>query len=188
MNLDLNCANDYLRETVRAINDLDQNKLREISEQLGKLQDNEGILWVAGNGGSASTGAHLACDVGKGIASAMGTPMRTLSLNEQMVTQSAWANDFGFEHALMNQLRYLARPQDGLLVISGSGNSVNLVNVARWAQEHSMHVTSLLGANGGRISDYTTLELRVSSTDQQVIENIHLVVVHWLFKVMAHAI
>jgi D-sedoheptulose 7-phosphate isomerase len=188
MNLDLNCSNAYLSETVRAINDLDQNKLREIADQLGNIQDNEGILWVAGNGGSASTGAHLACDVGKGIASATGTPIRTLSLNEQMVTHSAWANDFGFEYALMNQLRYLARPQDGLLVISGSGNSENLVNVARWAQEHSMHVTSLLGANGGRISDYTTLELRISSTDQQVIENIHLVVVHWLFKVMAHAI
>jgi len=188
MNLDLNCANDYLRETVHAISNLDQSKLREIANQLGKLQDNDGILWVAGNGGSASTGAHLACDVGKGIASAMETPMRTLSLNEQTVTQSAWANDFGFEYALMNQLRNLARPQDGLLVISGSGNSVNLVNVARWAQERGLHVISLLGANGGRISDYTTLELRVSSTDQQVVENTHLVIVHWLFKAMTRAI
>jgi len=44
MNLDLNCVNDYLRGTVRVIGNLDQRKLQEIADQLGKLQDNVGIL------------------------------------------------------------------------------------------------------------------------------------------------
>jgi len=188
MNLDVDGASNYLSETIRAIGELDQGELRQFAEQLDLVREVGGFLWVAGNGGSASTAAHLACDVGKGVSKAIGAPIRTLALNEQMVTQSAWANDFGFENALMNQLRYLVRSQDSLLVISGSGNSENLVNVARWAKENRMCVMSLLGANGGRLSEFSTLELRVSSLDQQVIENVHLVIVHWLFKAMAQAV
>lgn len=43
-----------------------------------------------------------------------------------------------------------------------------------------------VGENGGKLSDHADVELRINSTDMQVLENVHLVVVHWLFKALTH--
>lgn len=186
MNLDLARAQASLDETVHAIQSLDQEALQRLAALISDLQDTQGILWTMGNGGSSSTGSHMACDVGKGIGASLDAPIRALSINEQAITQSAWANDFGFEEAMRNQLEQLARPGDAVLAISGSGNSPNVVNAAQWAKENGYPVAILVGRNGGRLSEHADIELRVDSTDMQVLENVHLVVVHWLFKALTH--
>lgn len=186
MSLNLTRAQASLDETVHAIKSLDQNVLQRLAGLISELQHNQGILWTMGNGGSSSTGSHMACDVGKGIGASLDAPIRALSINEQAITQSAWANDFGFEGAMRNQLEQLARPGDAVLAISGSGNSPNVVNAAQWAKENGHPVAIMVGRNGGRLSEHADIELRVDSTDMQVLENVHLVVVHWLFKALTH--
>jgi D-sedoheptulose 7-phosphate isomerase len=186
MSLDLQRAQRSLEETQHAIGALDQDVLIRLANLIDDLGESQGILWTMGNGGSSSTGSHMACDVGKGIGASRETPIRALSINEQAITQSAWANDFGFEDAMRNQLEQLARPGDAVLCISGSGNSPNVVNAAEWAKEHGLPVVTLVGRNGGRLSAHADIELRVDSTDMQVLENVHLVVVHWLFKALTH--
>lgn len=186
MSLDLARAQASLDETVQAIQSIDQQALERLAAVIQGLQASEGILWTMGNGGSSSTGSHLACDVGKGIGASLEAPIRALSINEQAITQSAWANDFGFESAMRNQLEQLARPGDAVLAISGSGNSPNVVNAAEWAHQNGYPVAILVGRDGGRLSEWADIELRVDSTDMQVLENVHLVVVHWLFKALTH--
>lgn len=185
MNLDLERAQRSLDETVNAIQSIDQQALRNLAALIANLQHTQGVLWTMGNGGSSSTGSHMACDVGKGIGASLEAPIRALSINEQAITQSAWANDFGFEDAMRNQLEQLARPGDAVLAISGSGNSSNIVNAAQWAKHNGYPVAILVGKNGGRLSRFADVELRVDSTDMQVLENVHLVVVHWLFKALS---
>ena len=186
MNLDLTRAQASLDETVHAIQSLDQEVLQRLAGLISELQHSKGILWTMGNGGSSSTGSHMACDVGKGIGASLEAPIRALSINEQAITQSAWANDFGFEDAMRNQLKQLARPGDAVLAISGSGNSPNVVNAAQWAKANGYPVAILVGRNGGKLSQHANIELRVDSTDMQVLENVHLVVVYWLFKALTH--
>ena len=186
MNLDLVRAQRSLDETSQAIANLDQNTLIQLAELIAGLGESQGILWTMGNGGSSSTGSHMACDVGKGIGASLDSPIRALSINEQAITQSAWANDFGFEDAMRNQLEQLARKGDAVLCISGSGNSQNVVNAAQWAKENGLPVVALVGRNGGKLSEYANIDVRVDSTDMQVLENVHLVVVHWLFKALTH--
>lgn len=186
MSLDLARAQASLDETVSAIAALDTEVLQRLATLIESLGNSQGILWTMGNGGSSSTGSHMACDVGKGIGASLDAPIRALSINEQAITQSAWANDFGFEDAMRNQLEQLARPGDAVLAISGSGNSANVVNAAQWARDNGYPVAVLVGRNGGRLSEFADIELRVDSTDMQVLENVHLVVVHWLFKALTH--
>ena len=186
MNLDLARAQRSLDETRHAIDVLDQGSLSQLADFIMKVQASQGVLWTMGNGGSSSTGSHMACDVGKGIGASLDTPVRALSLNEQSITQSAWANDFGFGDALQNQLEQLARQGDAVLVISGSGSSVNVVNAAQWAKDHQLPVAALVGRDGGRVSEFTDVEVRVDSTDMQVLENVHLVIVHWLYKALSN--
>lgn len=184
MNLDLKQAEVYLKETVLAIESLDHNVLVLIANEILAMQARGGTLWSMGNGGSASTGAHLACDVGKGISLGRRRSFRAFSLNEQMIVQSAWSNDFGYDNALENHLKHLAISDDVVLLISGSGNSLNIVNAARWASENKIKTIALVGGSGGLVSEYSSIELRVKSHDMQVIENVHLVIVHWLYKAM----
>jgi D-sedoheptulose 7-phosphate isomerase len=186
LDLDLERAQRSLDETVHAIESLDQQALQELAALIANLQHTQGVLWTMGNGGSSSTGSHMACDVGKGIGASLQAPIRALSINEQAITQSAWANDFGFEDAMRNQLEQLARPGDAVLAISGSGNSPNVVNAAQWAKQNGYPVAILVGKNGGRLSPFADVELRVDSTDMQVLENVHLIIVHWLFKALSH--
>ena len=186
MNLDLARAQRSLDETRHAIDVLDQGSLSQLADFVMEVQGSQGVLWTMGNGGSSSTGAHMACDIGKGIGASLDTPVRALSLNEQSISQSAWANDFGFEDALRNQLEQLARPGDAILVISGSGNSANIVHAAKWASEHQLPVAALVGRTGGKVSEFADIEIRVDSTDMQVLENVHLVIVHWLFKALTN--
>jgi len=185
MNLDIERAQASLLETSQAITDLDQGSLISLANMLITLNETGGILWTMGNGGSSSTGSHLACDVGKGIGASWPSPIRALSINEQAITQSAWANDFGFENAMKNQLEQLARPGDAILAISGSGNSTNVVNAASWAKDHGHPVAILVGRDGGLLSPLADIEIRVNSVDMQVLENVHLVIVHWLFKALS---
>ena len=186
MNLDLNRAHASLVETSAAIAALDPAVLEALGVMIADLGPSQGTLWTMGNGGSSSTGSHMACDVGKGIGASRPNPIRALSLNEQAITQSAWANDFGFEFAMVNQLEQLVRPGDALLCISGSGNSPNVVHAARFAKERGMPVAALVGRNGGALCEFADVDVRVDSTDMQVIENVHLVIVHWLFKALTH--
>ena len=186
MNLDLNRAHASLVETSAAIAALDPAVLEALGVMIADLGPSQGTLWTMGNGGSSSTGSHMACDVGKGIGASRPSPIRALSLNEQAITQSAWANDFGFEFAMVNQLEQLVRPGDALLCISGSGNSPNVVHAARFAKEGGMPVAALVGRNGGALCEFADVDVRVDSTDMQVIENVHLVIVHWLFKALTH--
>jgi D-sedoheptulose 7-phosphate isomerase len=186
MNLDLTRAEASLDETIAAIKSLDRAGLEALGSLIMGLAESSGILWTMGNGGSSSTGSHMACDVGKGVGASHRSPIRALSINEQAITQSAWANDSGFEFAMVNQLEQLMRPGDAILAISGSGNSPNVVNAARWAKAHSYPVVTLVGRNGGLLSVHADIEIRVDSTDMQVLENVHLVIGHWLFKALTH--
>lgn len=73
MNLDLEGAQHSLDEAVHAIQNLDQQALRDLVALIANLQHTQCVLWTMGNGGSSSTGSHMACDVGRGIAAPAAT-------------------------------------------------------------------------------------------------------------------
>ena len=67
MNLDLTRAYASLTETSEAIAALDKGSLEALGQLVADLGPSQGTLWTMGNGGSSSTGSHMACDVGKGL-------------------------------------------------------------------------------------------------------------------------
>ena len=62
---------------------------------------------------------------------------------------TAIGNDLGYEHVFTEQLVVFARPGDLLVVITGSGNSPNVVNAVRMAREMGLRTTGMLGFDGG---------------------------------------
>ena len=66
-------------------------------------------------------------------------------------------------------------------VISGSGNSPNVLRAAEVAREKNMHVIGLTGKDGGRLADLCTVEVRVPHQGYaDRVQEVHIKVIHAL--------
>lgn len=143
-----------------------------------------GIIWTAGNGGSASTASHLVCDLAKGVALGTNQQVRAFCLNDNLAINTAWANDFSYEVALQRQLELSANSEDLFIAISGSGKSLNIINALIASKNLKVESIALLGFSGGPAKDIADHAIVVKSDDMQVIENLHLLIGHWIFKAL----
>lgn len=177
---------NYFNEHVMSLQSL-ENNIDKIDTLVSAVEDcirREGTVWTAGNGGSASTASHLVCDLAKGVAEKSSKRVKSFCLNDNLALNSAWANDYDYEFALERQLQISANSTDLLLVISGSGNSKNIVNAVKRARAMNIKSAALLGFDGGEVKKIADISLVVDSSDMQVVENLHLVLVHWIFKAL----
>lgn len=133
--------------------------MQEIVEAIKRAN----FVWIAGNGGSASTANHFANDLVK----LCGVKAISLCANEAVVM--AYANDNGYENVFYEQLRVFFREGDVLITISGSGTSPNIVK----AQEYVDRLE-------GRVIPFPTM--REWNCDMQEAENRHLQLVHTIAK------
>lgn len=132
-----------------------------------------GTLWIAGNGGSASTAQHWACDLSK----AAGRRVQALGCNTAVLT--AWANDEHYNDALAMELERLYQPNDAVICLSCSGISSNIIMLLDYAADHGL-ATALVTAQQYASDDWPTLIVRVPHTHYGIIEDCHLAIGHWL--------
>lgn len=139
-------------------------------------------VFVIGNGGSASTASHMACDLAKNIfgpdPAASSGRFRVISLTDNVATITALGNDLGYDRIFTEQLRQLAEPGDTLIIISGSGNSPNVVHAAMFARGAGLETIGILGFGGGKLKDLVDLTFIVPSDEYGPVEDIHLVLNH----------
>jgi len=76
----------------------------------------------------------------------------------------------------------LGNKNDILFVISGSGNSENIIQAAKKAKELELKVISFVGFDGGRLKNLSDISFHVPSFDMQICEDIHLMAMHILMK------
>ena len=174
--------NDYLHLHEDVFRQISNKEVDLFVNSVQEIFLRDGILWTAGNGGSASNASHAQCDLSKGVYSKNKKMPRVVCLTDMTETSTAWANDVSFENAIVNMCSNFVRTNDGLLLISGSGNSKNIVNAATYAKEKGIKVFGLIGFDGGKLKELADFSIHVPSTDMQVIENIHLLLIHWFFK------
>jgi len=139
---------------------------------------------IVGNGGSASTASHMACDLSKNIfGQFLGTSeptgrFKVLSLTDNVPVMTAWANDTAYDRIFVEQVRTFIDPGDVLIAITGSGNSPNVVNATLLAQSLGATTIALLGFDGGKLATLADIPLIVASDDYGPIEDIHLMLNH----------
>lgn len=141
-----------------------------------------GTIWLAGNGGSGSNASHASCDFSKGMSQKSGLRVKAICLSDSSATLSAWTNDTSHEEALAKMCNIFLEKNDLLILISGSGNSQNIINAAKRAQIMSVPVLSLTGFDGGNLKQLANHNVHVPSNDMQIVENIHLMLLHWLLR------
>ncbi len=138
----------------------------------------EGTVFIAGNGGSAATASHFACDLAKGARVPGLSPFRVVALTDNVPLLTAWANDTNYARVFAEQLVPLIRPLDVLVIISASGNSPNILAAAEVAQAAGATTISLTGRTGGRVRRLSDLTVRAPSDCVEMIEDAHTIVAH----------
>lgn len=171
---------EYRDRLQAAIAALSVEDLESFGEALYRAYRNDKQVFVLGNGGSASTASHMAADLAKNTIGPNMRRFRILSLNDNMAMMTALANDFSYAEVFVEQLMNLIRAGDILIVISGSGNSPNVLGAMRYARAQCAEVVALLGFHGGAAAELADLAVIVPSDEYGVIEDVHLVVNHMM--------
>lgn len=170
---------DYQRRVSRAVSSLDHGSLTTLVSELLETRKREGTVFIAGNGGSASTAGHIVVDWMMGT-SISEPPLRVISLAENSATITALGNDHSFDSIFSRQVLTLGKPGDLLVAISASGNSANLVKAAEAAQNRCMKVCAMTGFDGGALKKLADIAVHVATAigDYGVAEDAHLVIGH----------
>jgi len=144
-------------------------------------------VFVAGNGGSASTATHFAADLSKST-SVTGRPrFKAVALTDNVPWVSAITNDLGWQDVYLEQLKNLASDGDVLVAISvhgGSGRdqagpwSQNLLKAARYIKERGGKVVGLAGFDGGALKKIADASIVVPVNSTPQVEGFHLVLTH----------
>jgi D-sedoheptulose 7-phosphate isomerase len=178
----------FLDESVRLLGRLDQTSIVSAKEILLDCYHRRGRVYTAGNGGSASTAQHFACDLAKYVIPDGARPFDVRCLTDNAPLYTAWANDADREDVFVNQMRGLLTANDVLIAISvhgGSGFSADLVRAVRFANEMGARTIALVGFDGGILHREATCSVLVPVDSTPQTEAIHLVVEHllmWLIK------
>jgi D-sedoheptulose 7-phosphate isomerase len=136
-------------------------------------------VYLCGNGGSAGNAIHLANDFlyGVGIHDSRGG-MHAEALCANAAVLTCLANDLGYDCIYSEQLRVKARADDVLIVLSGSGNSPNVVKALETGNELGMKTFAILAFSGGRCKELAHHPIHFALDDMQIAEDLQLIIGH----------
>jgi D-sedoheptulose 7-phosphate isomerase len=162
---------------------LDQLPLRAAQQLIYLLiaANAEGrTVFLFGNGGSAATASHFACDLAKNTIVPETPRFRVVALTDNVPLISAWANDEAYETVFAQQLDALVKPGDVVIGISGSGNSENVLRAIHLANQRGATTVGLTGFDGGRLKEMVDLSLHVPHPNMEQVEDAHLILEHMI--------
>jgi D-sedoheptulose 7-phosphate isomerase len=173
---------DYLKRLTTTLESMPAESIDRLSEMLYRAYTDGKQVFTVGNGGSASTASHMAADLAKNTIGPNMRRFRIMSLNDNIPMLTALANDLGYENVFAEQLQNVIQPGDVLIVLSGSGNSPNVIKAMEYARSQSAEVAALLGFDGGQAAELADISILVDSSDYGVVEDAHLVLNHILVE------
>ena len=136
----------YWRSLVDVMQSISSDTLAQVADMLFSCYRRGSTVFVLGNGGSAATASHFACDLAKGTR-APGLPaFRVIPLSDNVPLMTAWANDTSYDRIFAEQLSALVRPDDsatsasilGHAPVKAADNSIPWPISRSWFLQHPL--------------------------------------------------
>jgi D-sedoheptulose 7-phosphate isomerase len=177
-------SSKYLNELQAALENFPTQEVEKVASVILEDRINK-TLFVAGNGGSATTASHMVTDLGVG-SQKHGYGIRAVGLADNQGVITATSNDLSYDQIFSEQLRLLAKPNDLFLAFSASGNSKNLVNAFKVAKDMNVKTIAITGFDGGEImktADFS-IHIRTDIGSYGVVEDVHSVISHLITQLI----
>ena len=158
----------YKSELLKTIDSIDLDAVNQAIALFREARANGRHIFVCGNGGSASTASHFACDMVKGASFNRPSRFRIMALTDQLPTLTAYANDVSYDAVFVEQL------------ISGSGNSPNVLRAIEYANTIGCKTIVMTGRDGGKLGPLAQLNIQVPVPHMGRIEDAHMIVCHMI--------
>ena len=168
----------YLEDVQQALADLPTERILDIIDVLLSANYVGSTVFTLGNGGSAATASHLACDLAKGTIIPDRPRFRVTALTDNVPLITAWSNDVAYEDVFAEQLYGQMDRGDVVVAISGSGNSPNVLKAVQLARRMGAITIGFTGFDGGQLSKLVDVPLIVESDCMEQIEDVHVVLCH----------
>ena len=187
----------YLHEVVDIATKISRNDIDSAIQILYDAWKNDNQVFMIGNGGSASTSTHFACDLNKWVSDSADRKFRAFSLVDNIPMVSALTNDNGWSDIYYEQLRNFFRKGDIVVAISvhgGSGSdkagpwSQNLLKAVKYAKDNGGKVIGLAGFDGGVLRTAADACVVVPANSTPHVEGMHLVVTHLMCEQLRNMI
>ena len=196
---ELNAYREHEIEVFRKLNLEDVNTVMNVLE---KARVGEKKIFICGNGGSAATASHFAGDFNKGINMGIiqhaGLNIHNMPCNEiknglslynfeclsdNVPTMMAVSNDESYSESFRFPLLVKMQKGDIIIGISGSGNSLNVVNAFEYAKKIGGITIAIVGYTGGKMKEIADYSIHIEVNDMQISEDLHMVLDHMMMSV-----
>lgn len=175
-----------ITDHIEVFKNLDETFEKKISKSASKIMDsfnNGGILYLFGNGGSASDSQHIAAEFsGRFVKERIGLP--AISLNTDTSALTAIGNDYGYENVFSRQVEALVKRNDVVIGISTSGNSPNIINGINKANDIGAYTITLTGKDGGKLKRISSLNINIDSNTTARIQEAHIFAGHLICTII----
>ena len=168
----------YASRLSKVLEDYNWGEVGRLADSLHRIWLQKDKLFICGNGGSAANAAHFANDFlyGVGAGKVPGIDVEALPSNFSVLT--CLANDVGYESIFSCQLEAKGKPTDLLIVLSGSGNSLNVVAALEVAKTIGMETWAIVGYDGGESAKLADNSIHVAVEDMQMSEDFQSIIAH----------
>ena len=175
-------SQSYLQNLVGCFDDKITAAIEILAMDLKNSWKSRSTVFICGNGGSAANAIHMANDFHYGIGACGPEPklpgLKVEALPANIGILTCLANDTGYENVYSHQLKVKANPGDLLIVLSGSGESPNVVNALTTARELGMRSYAIVAFSGGKCKDLADQAIHFPINDMQIAEDTQLIVGH----------
>lgn len=183
--------NSYFDSLKKGLDNLSRDQIGRVVNILLDAWKEGKQIFLIGNGGSASTASHFACDLGKGTLGRNYDDkkrFKVISLADNIATLTAYGNDLSFEEIFAQQLRNLVAKDDVVIFITGSGNSENIVRAIEVAKENKAVTIGFLGFDGGKAKNMLDSYILFEDFHYGRVEDSHLIIEHLICSILREKI
>jgi D-sedoheptulose 7-phosphate isomerase len=179
--MDDSSTTKYINSLSIQLNQFEWKIIDVLSERIWELWQNKKRLFICGNGGSAANAQHLSNDLIFGVAPEQAA-VRVNCLSSNISVLTCLANDTGYQKVFSLQLRTQGDLGDGLIVLSGSGNSPNIIEAVYEAKKIGMWTSAIVGFSGGLVKDLVDISIHFPVDDMQLSEDLQVVAGHCIMR------
>lgn len=187
----------YMSEVQKVVETISRSDIDKVIQLLYEAWKNNSTVFIAGNGGSASTCTHFAADLNKYVSSEAHHRFKAIALVDNIPLVSALTNDEGWSDIYSYQLENFMKEGDVFVAISvhgGSGSdsagpwSQNLLKAVQVTKEKRGKVVGLIGFDGGMLRQVADASIVVPANSTPQVEGFHVVLTHLISARLKEAI
>lgn len=180
-----NLITKYLDESISCLEKIKKQSsvIYKVSTIIDETRKKNKNIFLIGNGGSSSTASHFVCDLNKTSTMKTKKRLKAFSLTDNIPTLTAIGNDISYDDIFTEPLKNFLSKDDVLILISGSGNSTNIIKAAKFAKTKNCSVIGITGFGGGKLKSLCDECIVIPSNSMYRIEDMHLMINHILTEI-----